>query len=161
MKHGRMAGVSNLTYIPEKHIELIVASSNNQVIGRAIFANFTDEVNFGLTNDVEKLKKQQKQLISQIDARMKSRFLRGNYLPTLNILASSKNSDQSFLEDYIDSKRKNESKTTLVIDEPQWVIRTDKDSEKKFMVAVGNKFLTSEVLPLNVSKEELEKLIND
>ena len=47
--------------------------------------NFTDEVNFGLTNDVEKLKNRQKKLIAQIDARMKSRFLRGNYLPTLNI----------------------------------------------------------------------------
>ena len=87
MSHGTMSGVSNLTYTPNKHIELITASSNNQVIGRCIFANFTDEVNFGLTNDVEKLKNKQKQLISQIDARMKSRFLRGNKLQTLNIIA--------------------------------------------------------------------------
>lgn len=43
MNHGTMAGVSNLNYQPGKHIELITASSNNQVIGRAIFANFTDE----------------------------------------------------------------------------------------------------------------------
>lgn len=57
MAHGKISGTTNLEYIPEKHIELITASSNNQVIGRAIFANFTDEVNFGLTNDVEKLKK--------------------------------------------------------------------------------------------------------
>ena len=92
--------------------------------------NFTDEVNFGLTNDVEKLKKKQKQLISQIDARMKSRFLRGNYLPTLNIIASSKNSDQSFLEDYIENKKKNESTTTLIVDEPQWVVDTRKVTDK-------------------------------
>ena len=37
MSHGEMKGTSNLNYVPEKHIELIVASSNNQVIGRAIF----------------------------------------------------------------------------------------------------------------------------
>ena len=32
------------------------------------------------------------------------------------------------------------SKTTLIIDEPQWIIRDDKDSPRKFKVAVGNKF---------------------
>ncbi len=149
MSHGTMSGVSNLNYIPNKHIELITASSNNQVIGRALFANFTDEVNFGLTNDVEKLKKKQKMLISQVDARMKSRFLRGTYLPTLNIIASSKNSEQSFLEDFIESKRKNESKNTLIVDEHQWVVDSRKDSPEKFWVAVGNKVLANEVLPLD------------
>lgn len=37
MSHGEMHGVSNLNYVPNKHIELIVASSNNQLIGRAVF----------------------------------------------------------------------------------------------------------------------------
>lgn len=157
MSHGKMAGVSNLNYQPDKHIELIIASSNNQVIGRAIFANFTDEINFGITNDVEKLKKKQKQLISQIDARMKSRFLRGTYLPTLNIIASSKNSEQSFLEDYISNKKKIESKTTLIVDEPQWVVDSRKDSKEKFYVAIGNKFLANELLPLNPPKELLDE----
>lgn len=118
--------------------------------------NFTDEVNFGLTNDVEKLKKKQKQLISQIDARMKSRFMCGTYLPTLNIIASSKNSDQSFLDTYIDTKRKNESTTTLIVDEPQWIVDSRKDSKEHFFVAIGNKFLANELLPKN-SPEELIK----
>lgn len=87
---------------------------------------------------------------------MQSRFMRGNKLPTLNIIASSKSSDQSFLDSYIEMKRRNESKTTLVIDEPQWVIRTDKDSPVKFYVAVGNKFLASEVLPINTSEEVVD-----
>ena len=155
LAHGEMAGISNLEYRPNKHIELITASSNNQVIGRAIFANFTDEVNFGLTNDVEKLKKKQKQLISQIDARMKSRFMRGTYLPTLNIIASSKNSDQSFLEDYIENKRKHESKTTLIVDEPQWVVDSRKDTPEHFFVAIGNKFLANEMIPLGSTKDEI------
>ena len=149
MNHGSMSGISNLQYIPNKHIELITASSNNQVIGRAVIANFSDEVNFGLTNDVEKLKKKLTQLISQIDARMRSRFLRGTYLPTLNIIASSKNSDQSFLESYIETKKKNESTTTLIIDEPQWVVDSRKDSDEHFYVAVGNKFLANELLPID------------
>lgn len=157
MSHGSMNGVSNLTYIPDKHLEVITASSNNQVIGRAVFANFTDEVNFGLTSDVEKLKKKQKQLISQIDARMKSRFLRGTYLPTLNIIASSKNSEQSFLEDYINTKKRNESRTTLIVDEPQWVVDSRKDSEQKFYVAIGNKFLANELLPINANKDLIDE----
>lgn len=157
MSHGEMRGTTNLEYVPEKHIELITASSNNQVVGRCLLANFTDEINFGLTNDVEKLKKKQKQLISQIDARMKSRFLRGNYLPTLNILASSKNSDQSFLEGYINDKRKNESKTTLIVDEPQWIVDTRKVTDKWFYVAVGNKFLASELLPKDAPEGLVEE----
>ena len=161
LSHGQMSGVSNLMFVPDKHIELITASSNNQVIGRAIFCNFTDEVNFGLTSDVEKLKKKQKQLISQIDARMKSRFMRerafGTYLPTLNIIASSKNSEQSFLEDYIETKKKNESKTTLIVDEPQWVVDSRKDSPEKFYVAIGNRFLANELLPLNPPKDLIDE----
>ena len=157
MSHGHMSGISNLQYVPNKHIELITASSNNQVIGRAVMANFSDEVNFGLTNDVEKLKKKLTQLISQIDARMRSRFLRGTYLPTLNIIASSKRSDQSFLESYIETKKKNESKTTLIIDEPQWIVDSRKDSDKHFFVAVGNKFLANELLPLDAPMSLVEE----
>lgn len=157
LAHGEMCGSVNLEYRPQKHIELITASSNNQVIGRALFGNFTDEVNFGLTSDVEKLKKKQKTLISQVDARMKSRFLRGTYLPTMNIIASSKNSDQSFLEDFIQSKVKNESKNTLIVDEPQWVVDARKDTPEKFYVAVGNKFLANEVLPMDASETLVEE----
>lgn len=154
MAHGEMAGVTNLEYRPNKHIELVAASSNNQIIGRALFASFEDEVNFGaMTNNVEKLKAKMLTLISQIDARMKSRFLRGTYLPTLNIIASSKNSDQSFLDAYIDTKKKNESSTTLIVDEPQWIVDSRKDSDQHFFVAVGNKFLSNELLPLDATKD--------
>lgn len=81
--------------------------------------NFTDEVNFSLVNNPEKQKNRMLKLITQIDARMKSRFLRGTYLPTINILASSKDTEQSFLEAYIDNKIQTESKNTLIVDEPQ------------------------------------------
>lgn len=136
------------------HNFLIKTESGKYVVSHN--CNFTDEVNFGLTNDVEKLKKKQKQLISQIDARMKSRFLRGEKLPTLNIIASSKNSEQSFLEDYISTKKKQESKTTLIVDEPQWIVDSRKDSKEKFYVAIGNKFLANELLPKNCTKDIID-----
>lgn len=122
--------------------------------------SFEDEISFMQNQDVEKQKKKARELVSSIDARMQSRFMKGEKLPTLHILASSKRTDQSFLETYIDMKKKNESKTTLIVDEPQWVIRTDKDSPRKFFVAVGNKFLDSELLPLSTREEDLQTYID-
>ena len=86
---------------------------------------------------------------------MQSRFMKGDKNPTLLILASSKRTEQSYMETFIESKKKNESKSTLVIDKPQWEIREDKNSKEKFKVAIGNKFLASEVLPLDVSEKDL------
>ena len=156
LSHGEMRGTTNLKYYPEKHIELITASSNNQIIGRALFCNFTDEVNFALVQDPDKQKKRMMKMITQIDARMKSRFMRGTYLPTLNIIASSKDSEQSFLEAYIKNKRDNESKNTLIVDEPQWVVDSRKDTPEKFWVAVGSSTLANE-LPIHLTDEELRE----
>lgn len=153
MAHGQMAGTTNLIFRPEKHIELIAASSNNQIVGRALFCSFEDEANFSVFNNPEKQKKKMMKIITQIDARMRSRFMRGTYLPTLNIIASSKDTEQSFLEAYIDDKIKNESKTTLIVDEAQWIVDPRKDSPIKFYVAIGNKFLANELLPENASEE--------
>ena len=157
MSHGEMKGTTNLNFAPDKHIELITASSNNQIIGRCLFANFTDEANFGTSTNVEKQKRKQMKIITQIDSRMKSRFLRGSYLPTLNIIASSKDSEQSFLESFIENKRENESKTTLIVDEAQWVVDSRKDSPIKFYVAIGNKFLANELLPVDASPQLAEE----
>jgi len=156
LEHGAMnASRTNPMWQPDKHIELIFGSSNNHVVGRALFCNFTDEVNFGIGGDVEKKKAKQKKLIAQIDARMKSRFGKGTYLPTLNIIASSKDTEQAFLDSYINTKRQNESKTTLIIDEPQWVVRNDKGTPNdpgSFWVAVGGKFLAHELLPVGADE---------
>lgn len=156
MAHGKISGRDTLEWQPNLGIELIYGSQPRHVIGRAVFSSFEDEISFQLNQDVDKQKEKAKLLISSIDARMQSRFMKGDYLPTLHILASSKRTDQSFLESYIENKKKNESKTTLIIDEPQWVIRTDKDSPNKFYVAVGNKFLDSEVLPLDITEQDLK-----
>jgi len=161
MDHGAVnASRSNPVWQPGKHIELIFGSQNRHVVGRALFCNLTDEVNFGIGNDVEKKKAKQKKLIAQIDARMRSRFLRGTYLPTLNIIISSKDTEQAFLDSYINIKRQNESKTTLIIDEAQWVVDPRKGSPEDvgaFYVAVGNKFLAHELLPANLPEDQVDK----
>lgn len=159
MDRGNMnASRTNPQWMPPKGIELVFGSSNRHVVGRALFSNFSDEVNFGVGNNVEKQKAKLKKMISQIDARMISRFGKGTYLPTMNIIASSKDSEQAFMESYIEMKRQNESKTTLIVDEPQWVVRNDKGSPNdpgSFYVAVGNKFLAHELLPIDVTEAEV------
>lgn len=118
------------------------------------------EVNFGVGNNVEKQKEKQRKMISQIDARMRSRFLRGTYLPTLNIIISSKDTEQAFLNSYINLKKQNESKTSLIIDEPQWVVDSRKgspDDPGAFYVAIGNKFLAHELLPPNTDEALVDK----
>lgn len=161
MRHGALnASRTNPTWQPEKHIELLFGSSNNHVVGRALFCNFSDEVNFSATStNVEAQKKKLLKMIGQIDARMISRFGKGTYLPTMNIIASSKDTEQSFLDTYINTKRQNESKTTIIVDEAQWVIRNDKGSPNDpgaFYVAVGDKFLPHELLPQDASEELVE-----
>ena len=161
MERGNMnASRTNPQWQPPKGIELVFGSSNRHVVGRALFSNFSDEVNFGVGNNVEKQKAKLKKMISQIDARMISRFGKGTYLPTMNIIASSKDSEQAFMESYIEMKRQNESKTTLIIDEPQWVVRNDKgspDDPGSFYVAVGNKFLAHEILPVDAPESLIEE----
>lgn len=121
---------------------------------------FFDEISFMPNKDVEEQKEKAKTLINTAVARMQSRFMRNNVNPTILVLASSKRTEQSFMETFIEGKKKNESKTTRVVDEPQWVIRTDKQSERTFKVAVGNKFLDSEVLPLDVSEKDVQIYID-
>lgn len=145
---------------PKQYYDVIGASPYNNFLIKTndsyIISHNCDEISFIPNQDVAKQVEKAELLISTIDARMQSRFMKGEFNPTLNILASSKRTDQSFLETYIENKKTNESKTTLVIDEPQWIIRTDKDSPNKFWVAVGNKFLESELVPLDATDEDLK-----
>lgn len=148
---------------PKQYYDVVEATPYNNFIIKtnsgAIIShncNLTDEVNFGLSSNVEKQKNKQRKLIAQIDARMRSRFLRGTYLPTVNIIISSADSEQAFLQSYIEQKRQNESKTTLIVEEPQWVVDPRKgtpDDRGAFYVAVGNKFLAHELLPVGASEE--------
>lgn len=156
MKRGTVTGTTNVTWNPPKGIELIAGSLSRHIIGRAVYWAFFDEVSFQPNQDVNKQKEKAKTLVNTAAARMQSRFMKGEKNPTLLVLASSKRTEQSYMETFIENKKKQDSKTTLVIDEPQWVIRTDKDSPNKFKVAIGNKFLSSEIVPLNHTEEDLK-----
>lgn len=154
MQRGTLSKSKDPIWSPPKGIELITGSMPRHILGRAVFAAFIDEVSFQPNSDVQKQIRRATELVQAAVTRMQSRFMRGEKNPTILLLASSKRTEQSYLETFISTKKKNESKTTLIVDEPQWVIRTDKDSPRKFKVAIGNKYLDSEVLPLSTTEEE-------
>lgn len=160
LNHGILSGTVYKEWTPSKRIELIAGSLTSHIIGRAVFFAFFDEISFQKNQDVETQKQKARALVSAASARMQSRFMKGDKNPTILVLASSKRTEQSYMETFIQNKKQNDSTTTLVIDEPQWVIREDKYSDKKFKVAVGNKFLASEVLPLDATAQD-EKLYRD
>lgn len=162
MSHGYLTTSLKPEWYPDPkyQIDLICGSQPRHFIGKALFWSFFDEISFIQNQDVEKQKQKAMELISSATARMQSRFMRNDVNPTIMVMASSKRTEQSFLETWIKTKKENESKTTIIVDEPQWIIRRDKQSKNTFKVAIGNKFLTSEVLPKDVSEHEINLYIN-
>ena len=79
---------------------------------------------------------------------MKTRFIYKGINPTLLALASSKRSEKSFLEEHIKKKLKSEKENVLIVDEPVWKVKPKGTyKEETFNVALGNKFLISQVIP--------------
>lgn len=156
MSKGTVSGSVNMDWKPPKGIELIAGSQSRHILGRAVFYAFFDEISFIPNQDVEKQKEKATALVNTAYARMQSRFMKNDKMPCILVLASSKRTQQSYMETYIQNKKKQESKTTLVVDEPQWVIREDKQSVNTFKVAVGNKFLSSEVIPLDATQKDID-----
>ena len=156
LAHGSLSRTELPAWKPfaSSNIELICGSQPRHFIGRCLLWAFMDEISFQPNKDVEEQKRKATELVSSATARMQSRFMRGSKNPTILVLASSKRTEQSYLETFISNKKKNESKTTIIVDEPQWVIRTDKNSDRTFKIAIGNKFLNSEVLPPDVTEDE-------
>lgn len=88
---------------------------------------------------------------------MMTRFTNKGKNPTLLVLASSKRSEKSFMEEHIKKKTKTDKTNTLIVDEPVWNVRPASEySGKRFYVAQGNRFLNSEVLPLDIEEKDLD-----
>lgn len=89
---------------------------------------------------------------------MKTRFIKDGKNPTLLILASSKRSEKSFLEEHIKRKLANDHENSLIVDQPVWNVKPKGTySEKTFRVALGNKFLQSQIIPDDNTEDWVEK----
>lgn len=157
MERGTLSGRDEIIWNPPSYINLIVGSQPRHVIGQAILFAFFDEISFIPNQDVDKQKQKAIDMIDTAIGGMKTRFLHEGRSPALLILASSKRSDKSFLEVHTKKKIETEGENLLLVDEPVWNIRPASDySGRRFYVAQGNKYLSSEVLDLNVTEQDLK-----
>lgn len=90
-------------------------------------------------------------LYKSVKARMQSRFLRNGDLPAMLFLVSSKKSEADFIEQYVTTLKG--VKTSLVVDESQWVVKPHMFGKERFKIAVGNKYIKSKIIE---SEEEEE-----
>lgn len=81
---------------------------------------------------------------------MVTRFIYNGKNPTVLVVASSKRSEQSFMEQYIKTLSKNDAQNVLVVDKPVWEVKPPETYGKgTFNIALGNKFLESMIIPDN------------
>lgn len=148
LEHGTITGITNKMWNPPDWIDIIIGSQASHVIGQPIYAAFFDEISFIRNQDIDKQKKIAIDMIDTALGGMQTRFIYKGKNPTLMILASSKRSEKSFLEEHMKKKLADEDASVMIVDKPVWEVKPPETySGKRFNVAVGNKFLVSEIMP--------------
>lgn len=149
MQRGSMTQRNNEPYwIPPEPINIIIGSQSSHVLGQPIYFAFFDEISFVKTQDIEKQKRIAIDMIDTAIGGMKTRFIVNGKNPTLLVLASSKRSEKSFLEQHMKRKLATEKENVKIVDEAVWTVKPKGVySDKTFRIAVGNKFLPSVVVP--------------
>lgn len=149
MSKGKMTTFHSRPYwIPPDPIQIIIGSQSDDVIGQPIFYAFFDEISFIKNQDIDKQKAKAKDMIDTAIGGMFTRFIHNGKNPTMLVVASSKRSEQSFMEEYIKVLSKTQGNTTLVVDKPVWEVKPKGTySDETFYVGLGNKFLESIVVP--------------
>ena len=117
---------------------------------------FMDEIDYAKGSSMTDEQSKMMKTYSQIRRRMESRYMRMGVIPGMMILVSSKNSEDNFLEQYINANR--DKPHLHIVDEPLWVVKGDQGlySGKKFLLAVGNKYRPSKILSDSESRESYE-----
>lgn len=148
MERGTITGRQTKVWNPPEYINIIVGSRASHVIGQPILFAFFDEISFIQNQDIEKQKEKAIDMIDTAIGGMKTRFIRNGKNPALLCLASSKRSEKSFLEAHTKKKLESEKENVIIVDEPVWNVKPASDyCGKRFQVALGNKYLASEIIP--------------
>ena len=148
MDRGTLTGRDIKIWNPPEWIDIIIGSQSGHLIGRPIYFAFFDEISFIKNQDIEKQKKIAMDMMDTAIGGMKTRFISKGKNPTMMVLASSKRTEKSFLEEHMKKKLLEEDETALIIDEPVWNIKPPETyGGRKFYVAQGNRFLASEIIP--------------
>jgi hypothetical protein len=136
-------------YCTTKPVELIYGRNADDLIGLDILCCALDEISFARNQSVERQIEIATDVFNAAWERMKSRFVKfGGIFDGLMLLASSKRTDQSFLESFTKKLQEGvEAKRVLTIDRARWeVLPPSSYCGKKFPVAVGDKFRPSQII---------------
>lgn len=158
LAHGTLEGRTKKVWIPRKYInengeeqeaiDIKIGSQPDDVIGLPIYFAFFDEISFIRNQDIDKQKEKANDMIDTAIGGMKTRFVHKGKNPTLLCLASSKRSDKSFLEEHMRKKLESEKENVYISDGSVWDVKPKGTySEETFKVAVGSKFLASQIIP--------------
>lgn len=102
---------------------------------------FFDEISFLKNQDIEKQKAKATDMIDTAIGGMKTRFIHNGKNPTLLVVASSKRSEQSFMESYIRLLGETSKDNTYIVDKPVWEVKPKGTySDKIFHIGLGDKF---------------------
>ena len=147
MERGTLTPRSNF-WEPPSYINIIIGSQSSDVIGQAVLFAFFDEISFIKRQDIERQKQIAIDMIDTAIGGMKTRFIKDGRNYSLLILASSKRTEKSFLETHMKAQAQIEGVRNFIVDEPVWNVKPPETySGKRFYVALGNKYLQSEVIP--------------
>lgn len=136
-------------YCKTKPIDLLYGSSPNDLIGLDILACFFDEISFARISDPKRAQEQALDLFNAAYERMTSRYTKfGGIFEGLAIMASSKRTDQAFLEVFTEKiLDSSDRKKVFCVDKPRWeVLPSDTYCGEKFPVAVGDKFMPPQII---------------
>ncbi len=159
MSRGSMTQFENNPFwIPPAPLQIVIGSQSSDVIGLPVFYAFFDEISFIRNQSIEIQKKKATDMIDTAIGGMKTRFVHDGKNPTLLVVASSKRSEQSFMETYIKSLKEIKGDKTYIVDEPVWNVKPKGTySDRIFYIGLGNKHLESIVIPDDADIEQYRK----
>lgn len=160
MERGYLTGRTTKIWQPNDDymIDIKIGSQSDDLIGLPVRFCFFDEVSFQRNQDIDKQKQKAIDMIDTALGGMLTRFMVNGKNKSLLCLASSKRSDKSFLEEHIKTKLASEPDNVMIIDEPVWNVKPEGTySKEKFTLAVGNKFLVSQIIEDDKEFEYIKK----
>jgi len=149
MAHGERTSYNSKPFWrPPLPFEIIIGSQSSDVIGIALLYCFFDEISFMRNKAIEDQISKAKDMLSTAWGSMKTRFVYQGVNRSMMVVASSKRSDVSFMEVQIKTMTENEPENIIVVDKAVWEVKPPGTyGTTYFKVAVGNKFLSSLVIP--------------
>ena len=157
--HGKWSSsVNKYVYIPEgNQIELVTASDAAHLLGMQLWACAMDECNFTRAGvkDIAISKLHMKTLYDTAMTRVTSTFsLHGRVYGKL-FTASSKNTDNDYLSEHIETQLNSGNTHMYLFDKPQWeVIPEEKFSKERFHITIGDRYNRGFVIPSADDDEE-------